>query len=133
QAVTDQVDWDLHSISVDPAFISDTDLHASSPAIDNRGMFFPGIVEDIDGEPRIPLVTDMGADEFKIVEGDCAFFTDYRTDSVIDTEITLNWDPGSGSSSYYLEYGPKGYAYGSNAKTDSVVGAYPSDNPPVTV
>lgn len=55
---------DTHSISVDPKFISDTDLHVRDAALNNSGNPLPDVPDDIDGEPRDNLHPDIGADEF---------------------------------------------------------------------
>ena len=56
---------DDNSISVDPLFISTTDLHVlqTSPVSD-VGTGIPGLSLDIDGDQRDLLNPDMGADEF---------------------------------------------------------------------
>jgi hypothetical protein len=55
---------DANSISVNPLFVSTTDLHlqAGSPAI-NAGTTGTGVTVDFDGQPR-DAMPDMGADEF---------------------------------------------------------------------
>jgi hypothetical protein len=57
---------DLHSVSVQPNFISPTDLHIDT----NSHLVFAGtpistIHDDIDGESRNPALPDIGADEFQ--------------------------------------------------------------------
>ena len=54
---------DANSISVDPGFVSTTDLHATSPDLIGAGMAGLGIDTDIDGEMR-SVNPDIGADEF---------------------------------------------------------------------
>ena len=61
QTVTGQ---DANSISADPLFISSTDLHAGSPAVNNAGVFLASITTDIDGQTRSNVTPDIGADEF---------------------------------------------------------------------
>lgn len=58
---------DAHSISVNPVFVSTTDLHlvpADNAAIDNKGTPLSGVTTDIDGDTRSTATPDMGADEF---------------------------------------------------------------------
>ena len=52
---------DANSISFNPVFISNTDLHAGSFRIDNKGINL-GVLTDIDGQTRTNY--DIGADEF---------------------------------------------------------------------
>jgi hypothetical protein len=57
---------DINSISVNPVFLSSTDLHmaaASSPLLYNKGIPV-GITTDIDGDTRDQVTPDIGADEF---------------------------------------------------------------------
>ncbi len=63
---------DSASIAVNPGFVSLTDLHATSPFLNNRGALGLGITEDFEGDVRCPnpgcagstLRPDIGADEF---------------------------------------------------------------------
>jgi hypothetical protein len=67
---TTLTDWqtasgqDANSISADPLFISSTDLHVNSPAVNNTGVFVASVTTDIDGENRSNTTPDIGADEF---------------------------------------------------------------------
>jgi len=56
--------YDLNSVSADPGFISASNLHANSSAIDSMGIPIEGILFDIDGEVRDLTHPDIGADEF---------------------------------------------------------------------
>jgi len=55
---------DIHSISVDPDFISQTNLHLNSSALDGKASPIANISDDIDGDIRNPVAPDIGADEF---------------------------------------------------------------------
>jgi hypothetical protein len=55
---------DSNSVSSDPGFVSDFDLHVTSPAVDSMGTPLAEVVDDIDGEARDPSFPDIGADEF---------------------------------------------------------------------
>ncbi|MCK4700954.1 MAG: hypothetical protein KAT38_11480, partial [Bacteroidales bacterium] len=55
---------DIHSISREPQFLSDTDLHTSDPWLNNIGTPLAEVTTDIDGEARDPVSPDIGADEF---------------------------------------------------------------------
>jgi len=56
--------FDTHSLSVDPEFVSDTDLHSTSANLNEAGIPRSETNIDIDGEPRSLLRPDIGADEF---------------------------------------------------------------------
>jgi len=58
--------FDVNSFSVDPEFISDTDLHTASPVLDNMGTPCIDAATDIDGELRSLTAPDIGADEYSI-------------------------------------------------------------------
>jgi polyisoprenoid-binding protein YceI len=55
---------DLHSISVNPHFLSTTDLHTNSPWLDGAGTPLADVPTDIDGNPRHPSTPDIGASEY---------------------------------------------------------------------
>ncbi len=54
---------DSHSISTDPLYLSDDDLHVRKGALDSAGISMSGISLDIDGQSR-SNPPDIGADEF---------------------------------------------------------------------
>ncbi len=56
--------FDVNSHSVNPGFVSDTDLHASSQVLNNAGIPCPEVLTDIDGETRSTTSPDIGADEY---------------------------------------------------------------------
>jgi hypothetical protein len=56
--------FDAHSLSVDPDFVSDTDLHSTSTNLNEAGTPRSETTIDIDGEPRSAVRPDIGADEF---------------------------------------------------------------------
>ena len=55
---------DANSITVNPQFISNTDLHARAAEIDSAGTPLAEVVDDIDDEVRDATFPDIGADEF---------------------------------------------------------------------
>jgi|GEM_PF-1696827 len=56
---------DANSKSVDPLFVSPTDLHLqSSSSLDNQGTPIVGITNDFDNNTRNAATPDIGADEF---------------------------------------------------------------------
>jgi parallel beta-helix repeat protein len=56
--------FDSNSISADPGFVSDLDLHATSEAVNDAGIIRTEVSFDIDGETRSAIRPDIGADEF---------------------------------------------------------------------
>ncbi len=62
---------DNNSVSADPNFLSDVDLHANSALLDSANNYV-GVMYDIDGEARDTAYPDMGADEFLAVDNDAS-------------------------------------------------------------
>ncbi len=54
---------DANSLSFDPQFVSDTDLHATAPALADAGVALAAVTTDIDGEAR-DATPSIGADEY---------------------------------------------------------------------
>jgi parallel beta-helix repeat protein len=55
---------DLHSVSVDPEFASNTDLHVNAKDLDSSAIPILWIINDIDNDTRDENFPDIGADEF---------------------------------------------------------------------
>lgn len=56
---------DLNSVSIDPLFVSATDLHFRNYAMNNLGTPIAGITTDFDGDTRNVTTPDIGADEYE--------------------------------------------------------------------
>jgi hypothetical protein len=63
---------DASSINADPLFVSATNLHATSVALDGAATPIASITTDIDGDVRNASTPDIGADEFVVVANDLA-------------------------------------------------------------
>ncbi len=55
---------DANSLNVDPGYISNTNLHVSNIGLNKKGLKYPWVLDDIDGELRDTSTPDIGADEF---------------------------------------------------------------------
>ncbi|MBN4049706.1 right-handed parallel beta-helix repeat-containing protein, partial [Bacteroidales bacterium AH-315-N07] len=66
---------DSNSISLDPLYISDTDLHMINSTAGNRGLPIVGITEDFDGDIRSSSNPDIGADEFTPLPNDAGIYS----------------------------------------------------------
>ena len=55
---------DPNSVSANPFFVSNTDLHARAAAVDSVGTPLAEVTDDIDDEARDATYPDIGADEF---------------------------------------------------------------------
>ncbi|MDZ4838689.1 MAG: PKD domain-containing protein [Bacteroidota bacterium] len=99
---------DANSVSDDPGYISNIDLHTTSTNINDNGIYFGSILDDIDGTTRSTTKPDIGADEFTPVTRDAGItlldspsyfcanthnvkvrFTNFGANSI--TELTINW------------------------------------------
>ncbi len=59
---------DSNSVSVNPNFVSNTDLHSTSIAMDDRGKKYNNVTDDIDGQVRSAVTPDIGADEYSAAQ-----------------------------------------------------------------
>ena len=77
---------DQNSVSINPGFFSDYDLHACSDAMNNLGKPMPLVMYDLDGDMRSSTTPDIGADEYSSVGN-----LDLGKDTVVckGTEIAL--------------------------------------------
>ena len=59
---------EYNSVSGDPLFVSDNDLHVDGSMVNNTGTYdsYVTVNTDIDNEPRSSTTPDIGADEFKL-------------------------------------------------------------------
>jgi hypothetical protein len=55
---------DANSISENPLFVSSSNLHVKSAALDGKATPLSSVTDDIDGNPRDGSTPDIGADEF---------------------------------------------------------------------
>jgi PKD repeat protein len=55
---------DTNSISTDPGYVSNTDMHESSAAVYQAGLAYSAVTDDIDGDARPSSKPCIGADEF---------------------------------------------------------------------
>ena len=110
---------DANSMSVDPQYVSSTDLHYTNYALRNAGEPINGISTDIDGENRNPTNPDIGADELPPVTNDAGIVSLISPSAVVCegnhqvevvlmnygsnnlTNATLNWKVNNSSQSPY--------------------------------
>jgi len=73
---------DLHSISADPLFVSDTDLHTTASQLDGKATPVTEVRNDIDGRRRDVVYPDLGASEFGPIAN---YYPDAKNDTVAST------------------------------------------------
>jgi hypothetical protein len=112
----------MHSVSIDPQFVSLKDLHASAPGVNNGGTAV-GILTDFDGDVRSNLFPDIGADEFMLP---CTVSTNGLASSITPTNAQLSWSSVDSTAGrmFNLEYGPSGFLLGSGTKLLDVTNPY---------
>ncbi|MBL4656961.1 MAG: hypothetical protein JKX73_03095, partial [Flavobacteriales bacterium] len=89
---------DGNSVSLDPAFVSNFDLHSCAVGLSNAGTPVAGVTVDIDGAPRDLSFPDIGADEF-----DIALTVDLGADTSACGAFVL--DAGNPGASYLWSTG----------------------------
>jgi hypothetical protein len=100
---------DANSVSIDPVFVSSTDLHVEAIGLNGAATPLTAVTTDIDGETRDPVEPDIGADEFVASGGDAGLlaisapsvpFTAGSNDVAVEllnnsaedlTSVTINW------------------------------------------
>ena len=89
---------------------------------------FGGVVPNLTNDPRGFLGSVVV--ELDLL-GSCAgIFSGVSTDSILSSSAQVNWTPGTGNSSFWLEYGLAGFTPGTGTK---ITGSYPGAQPPVNL
>lgn len=104
---------DTNSINADPAFVSDTDLHPTSPVLNNSGIRIGNVTGDFTGADR-SNPPDLGAFEYILP---VASINTLVAAPIGDTTATLNGNINTNNEivTMTFEYGPD-TGYGSNAE-----------------
>ncbi|MCK4664138.1 MAG: T9SS type A sorting domain-containing protein [Bacteroidales bacterium] len=109
---------DANSISYNPDYISNTDLHTNSLHLNNVGVPIAEVITDIDGEARNASTPDIGADEFTphttdvsileiITNSDCDLST---TEDITIKVVNKGTNPQASIPVYYTIDGGTTYA-----------------------
>lgn len=77
---------ETNSISYNPNYVSNTDLHSNLAALDSACLYISSVTDDIDNESRNTSYPDMGADEFQSLASNIGVV------SVLKPETTCNLD-----------------------------------------
>jgi hypothetical protein len=129
---------ETNSKSVNPAYLSSTDLHSSSIALNGAAMVDSLVLIDFDGELRDTLTPDIGADEFILLPEDAGVFAmvspivscpndtsnfvvtlrNYGTDTL--NNATINWSVNNVTQTSYSFVG----ALLAGQSTNVQVGSY---------
>ncbi len=103
---------DLNSVNVDPAFVSDTDLHTVVPELNNGGQSIAGIIDDLSSVTR-SNPPDIGVYEFTLL---ITSINTLAATSIGQYTVTLNGDINTNNElvNITFEYGET-LSYGSSA------------------
>ncbi len=80
---------DANSVSVDPGYFSDYDLHVTTVNLNSTALPISYITTDIDGELRDTLIPDIGADEFTPQQWDAAVVSFVSPSSFYSAQGTI--------------------------------------------
>jgi parallel beta-helix repeat protein len=75
-AIIDLASWqtttsqDANSVSIDPGFVSNSNLHIIGPNMNEVGTPIASVTDDIDGDLRSATIPDIGADEYELAAND---------------------------------------------------------------
>ncbi len=89
---------DANSVSGDPKFTSNTDLHiipTELSPVNNAGTPIAGITTDYDGNTRSGTTPDIGADEYTYTPPSIENPTDFLATPFSGVQINLGWTPNS--------------------------------------
>ncbi|WP_417602256.1 PKD domain-containing protein [Owenweeksia hongkongensis] len=109
--------WGTGALNVDPQFVSATDLHATSVAMNDSGAVISSITTDIDGDLRSTTYPDMGADEY--APPSCSPTTGLGAFNVLGTSAEVYWTQSNTGSTVKVQYGTTGFTLGSGTKMTS--------------
>jgi hypothetical protein len=87
---------DVHTVNVNPAFTSSSDLHTAAPGLDGKATPIATVLDDIDGQLRNATTPDIGADEFTIGVTDVTPPNTSFTSGVADGGWTNSSSPAFG-------------------------------------
>ncbi len=108
---SNSIGYGTGALNVDPEFISPTDLHVKSVAMNDSGAVISAVTHDIDGQTRSTTYPDMGADEF--VPPTCLPSTALGAFNILATSAEVYWTQSNTGSSVKLKYGLTGFTLGS--------------------
>jgi hypothetical protein len=81
---------DLHSISANPEFVSDTDLHTTAAQLDGKATPLSEVNRDIDNRRRDAINPDIGAVEFGPITNHNPVAVNDTTMTLTNQEVTIN-------------------------------------------
>ncbi|AEV34437.1 PKD domain protein [Owenweeksia hongkongensis DSM 17368] len=106
--------WGTGAMNVDPQFVSATDLHASSVAMNDSGAVISSITTDIDGDLRSATYPDMGADEY--APPSCVGSSNLGVFDAFGSTAKVYWTQSNMGATVKVQYGTTGFTLGSGTK-----------------
>jgi len=116
---------DANSISVNPTFFSNTDLHTGLVNLDSSGQVISSVTVDIDGDARNSTHPDIGADEFNSLPRDLGVLAILSpvTDCELDTvkvKLSLFNYGNTPQASFPVKYQLNGGSVQSETVSDTI-------------
>lgn len=114
---------DLNSVNYNPVYYSDTDLHANSALMNDKGKPGTGITVDFDGQTRNGSTPDIGADEYSPLNSMSGVYTIGGTtpnfSNISQAVDSLNSKGVHGAVTFHIRQG----TYNEQVTLDSIPGA----------
>ena len=97
---------DANSISADPHFNSDVDLHINSAfnTVSNNGQYIAAVPTDFDGDARSVTTPDIGADEYIYVPPTVADPTGVSASAISDSQIDVAFTPNGSNNNVVIVF-----------------------------
>jgi hypothetical protein len=97
---------DLNSISADPKFVSNTDLHINTlyNVVDAKAQYLAAVLNDFDGNVRNVSTPDIGADEYVYVPPTVNDPTGVSASAISNTQIDVAFTPNGSSNNVVIVY-----------------------------
>ncbi|MEI6765154.1 MAG: right-handed parallel beta-helix repeat-containing protein [Bacteroidota bacterium] len=102
---------DTNTVSINPYFISATDLHVTQSLLNNTGTPCAGVSDDIDGQNRNATQPDLGADEWTPAANDAGITSIYPPCDGLDSVfVTLKNFGGTNLTNCKIDWTVNGVA-----------------------
>jgi hypothetical protein len=97
---------DTNSLSADPGFIGNDDLHIKPfiNTLDGQGLYFASVPDDIDGDTRNMTTPDIGADEYTYVPPSVIDPTDVTATAISFEQIDVGFTPNANNDNVIIVF-----------------------------
>ncbi len=97
---------DVNSISENPRFESNTDLHIQTQhnIVDGKAQYIAAVLDDIDGDVRNTTIPDIGADEYTFVIPSVVDPTDVTATAISGDQVDIEFTPNTNTDDVVIVY-----------------------------